>query len=195
VSGSSNSENPGWRVTQTSIRFENKMMRLREDRLHLPEKGEMNYAFVERGPAVIVVPVTSDGRMVLIRQFRHPVQEQCLEVPAGTVRDTQGLSLQEVAAKELAEEVGVTFERIESAGSFYSNPSLSDEECHVFIAFGVKFVQPPAREPGEEIRTFLVPVYEAITMARSGKMKTGPAALAALMAEPILRKSGAFETV
>ena len=52
-------------------------------------------------------------------------------------RDAGDRSLEEVAAKELCEEVGGTFRTLERIGCFYSNSSLSDEECHVFLAFGV----------------------------------------------------------
>ena len=180
-----------WKVRSTKVHFENKIMRLKEDHLQLPDGSEMDYAFIERGPAVIVVPVTPDGRIILIRQFRHPAREECLEVPAGTARDAQGMSLEEVAAKELKEEVGVRFARIESVGKFFSNPSLCDEECEAFIAFGAEMVQRPEQEQGEEIETILVPIAEAMAMARAGKVRTGPAALALFLAEPRLSE-GSF---
>jgi ADP-ribose pyrophosphatase len=175
-------------VTASAVEFENKMIRVKRDTIALPGGDQIECAFVEKGPAVIVVPVTSDGRMVLVRQYRHPVAEYCLEVPAGTARDTQGLSLEEVAAKELREEVGATFERIEHLGSFYSNSSLCDEGCHVFLALGIRLDKAPEREPAEAIETLAVGVPEAVSLARRGGMKTGPAALAVLMAEPRLRE-------
>jgi ADP-ribose pyrophosphatase len=184
--GSSHTKSPGWRTSISNIRFENKMMRLREDHLELPTNPGMEYAYIERGPAVVIVPVTREGEIVLIRQFRYPVDDRCLEVPAGTARDTEGMSLQDIAAKELREEIGVTFDCIQRIGSFFSNPSLCDEECHAFIALGVSFVQRPQREPGEEIETVLVPMEEALSLARRCEIKTGPAALALFLAEPHL---------
>src|SRR4051794_38193225 len=96
--GSSNFENSRWRLSDSTVHFENKIMRLKEDSVELPSNGRMDYAYIERGPAVIIVPVTRYGEIVLIRQFRYPVGDHCLEVPAGTARDTEGMSLEDVAA-------------------------------------------------------------------------------------------------
>ena len=166
------------------------MMILREDRLALTGGEEMTYAYLERGPAVIVVPVTPRGDMVLIRQYRYPVDEYCLEVPAGTARDAGDLSLQEVAAKELCEEIGARCERLERIGSFYSNSSMLDEECHIFFGSGVVLAREPEPEPSEKIEIIVKPAKEALELARSGKMKTGPAALAVLLAHPHLARLG-----
>jgi 8-oxo-dGTP pyrophosphatase MutT (NUDIX family) len=179
-----------WTVSQSATRFENKTMRLREDAVLLPNGQEMQYALVERGPAVIIVPITAAGEMVLIRQYRHPVRERCLEVPAGTARDAAGMSLEKVAEKELKEEVGGTWKAVRRIGSFFSNSSMTDEECHVFLATGVKLEEPPQREPGEDVKTLVVPLADAIGMVERGEMKTGPAALAVLLCVPQLRAMG-----
>jgi ADP-ribose pyrophosphatase len=178
---------PEWPILKTALRFENKIMRLVEDTVLLPSQEQMQYAYAERGPAVIIVPITHDGEMVLVRQYRHPVRERCLEVPAGTARDAGDLSLEEVAAKELREEVGGTAETMEHIGAFYSNNAMSDEACHVFLATGVSLSQEPNREPSESLKTLLVPAIEGVALAASGKMKTGPAALAVLMCADRLR--------
>ena len=165
-------------------------MRLKEDAVELPSGHRMDYAWVERGPAVIIVPVTSEGQMVLVRQFRYPAGEECLEVPAGTARDAGDLTLEQVAGKELKEEVGGTWQSVEHLGSFFSNSSLSDEECHVFLAVGVDLGADPEREASEEMHRILLPVAEAVAHATTGAMHTGPAALAVLMAVPRLRELG-----
>ena len=177
----------GWKTSNSEVRFENKILRLKEDTLSLPKKGEMKYAWIERGPAVIIVPVTDDGKMILVRQFRYVVDDHCLEVPAGTSGDVEGLPMEELVAKELKEEIGASFRKIERIGDFYSNSSMSDEVCHVFLVTGVKLTAEPEREPAEEMETLVVPVEEALELARSGKMKTGPSALAVLLAEPRVR--------
>jgi ADP-ribose pyrophosphatase len=180
----------GWKLLASHDRFENKMMRVREDRLALAQDGDNDFAYVERGPAVIIVPVTRRGEIVLIRQYRYAVDEFCLEVPAGTARDAGNRSLEEVAAKELCEEVGATYERITRVTSFFSNSSLSDEECHVFLALGVELVHAPEPEPSEKIQIIVKPAKEVLEIARSGAMKTAPTTLAVFLAEPMLRQLG-----
>lgn len=180
----------GWEVQGSAVKYENKMVVLREDRIALPAGREMAYAYVERGAAVIIVPITPDGQMILVRQFRYPVDDRCLEVPAGAARDTHGLSLEEVAAKELEEEVGAKCDHLEQIGIFYSNPSLSDERCHVFVAHGAVIAQRPHREASESLTTVLMPVAEAFERVERGEMKTGPTALAVLLAAARLRELG-----
>jgi ADP-ribose pyrophosphatase len=180
----------GYRTLETWERFQNEMMILREDRLALPGGKEMAYAYVERGPAVIVVPVTAGGEIVLIRQYRYPVDEFCLEVPAGTARDARDLSLQEVAAKELCEEVGASCEQLERIGSFFSNSSMTDEECHIFLGTGAVLLREPKPEPSEKIEIVLKSAPDALELARAGQMRTGPAALAVLLAEMHFRRLG-----
>jgi ADP-ribose pyrophosphatase len=183
----------GWKLRSSRTGYENEILRLREDHFEVPGSGGKTYAYVERGPAVIIVPVTAKGEIILLRQYRYPVDEYCLEVPAGTARDAGDLSLEEVAAKELKEEIGATYSRMESVGSFFSNNALSDESCHVFVAFDVVLAQRPEPEATEEIEAFPVPAGEAIARVRRGEMKTGPAALAMLLCEPKLRERGFLE--
>jgi hypothetical protein len=69
--------------------------------------------------------------------------------------------------------------------------ATTDEKCHVFLAEGVELSEKPEQEASETMETQLVPVAEALEMARRGKMKTGPCALAVLLCEPHLRRSSA----
>jgi len=100
------------------------------------------------------------------------------------------LSLEEVAAKDLCEEVGATYERILPVSSFFSNSALTDEECHVFLALGVQLAHAPQPDAAEEIELIVKPAREVLQIARAGGMKTAPTTLALFMAEPMLRQFG-----
>ena len=173
----------GWRVLETQRPYQNRVNRLRADRVEIPGRGEIQYCYLERGESVIIVPVLTDGRLALIRQYRYPVDEHCLELPAGCCRDQGAASLEEVARRELREEIGGTAASLEYISWFYSSSSLSDEVCHIFLARGVTLDQPPDTEPGEHLEVLLVPAAEAVALARSGEVKTGTCALAILLCE------------
>src|SRR3954468_6354197 len=168
----------GWKILGSRTHFENEICRLREDDVALAGGKKIQYAYVERDDAVVVVPITADGQMVLLRQYRYAVDEWCLEVPAGGTHDTGDASLEEVARKELREEVGATAKSLTYVNFFYSANALTDEKCHVFLAEGVEFPEEQKTEPGETIEMRLVPVSEALELARSGAIKTAPCALA-----------------
>jgi ADP-ribose diphosphatase len=180
----------GWKHLGTEVRFENEILRLREDEVELEGGKRIKYAYVERDEAVIVVPVTADGEMILLKQYRYAVDDWCLEVPAGGTHDTGDQSLEEVARKELREEVGATAGSLRYIDFFYSANAMSDEKCHVFLAHGVELSKEQKTEASETIEIQLVAIEKALEFARSGAMKTAPCALAILMCEPLLAQFG-----
>lgn len=181
----------GWRVAESRCRFQSKISRLREDKIAVPGKSEtLDYAYLERAEAVIIVPVTTAGDIVLIRQYRYPVDAWCVEVPAGGTHDGEGASLEETVRKELREEIGASAAEVRAVTWFYSAPSFGDEKCHVFLALGVELEHEPETEQTEALETLAVPVREALRMARSGEMKTGPCTLGLLLCEEPLRALG-----
>lgn len=182
----------GWRQQSTHYPFTSPVNRMRADRLSIPGRGEIQYSYLERGESVIIVPLTVDGQVALIRQYRYPVDEHCLELPAGCCRDQGRASLEEVARRELREEIGGTAASLEYISWFYSSSSLSDEVCHIFLARGVVIdTDTSATEPGEHLEVRLVPVAEAVALARGGQVKTGTCALAILWCEERLRNASA----
>ncbi len=179
----------GWKQLGSETRFANDVFRLREDEVQLADGKRMHYAYIERGEAVVIVPVTRTGEMVLVKQYRYAVDEWCWEVPAGGMHDSGAASPEEVARKELEEEVGAIAGKLTYVDFFYSANATTDEKCHVFLAEEVELSGKTQKESSETLETKLVPVEEAIEWARSGKMKTAPCALAVLLCEPQLRRS------
>ena len=126
----------------------------------------------------------------MVKQYRYAVDEWCLEVPAGGTHDTGDAPLEEVAKKELREEIGATAKSLTYVDFFYSANALSDEKCHVFLAEGVELSKERETEAGETIEVQLVSIAKAIELARTGAMKTGPCALAVLLCESRLAQLG-----
>lgn len=177
----------GWRVRKSKVRFENKVFVLREDKIELPGGKRKRFAYLERTDAVIIVPVTTAGEMVLINQYRYSVDEWCLEVPAGGTHDKPNASLAEVARAELREEVGGVCEKLTYVDYLYSASSLTDEKCHVFLAEGVELSEEPEKEATEKIEVVLMLIKEALQRVHAGEMKDAQCALAILLCEPLLR--------
>lgn len=180
----------GWRVLDTQYPMTTAFMRVRQDRIQVAEKGEVTYTYEERADAVGVVPVTSDGTILLIRQYRYPIDTWCLEIPAGGTRDHAGLSLEAVAHIELAEEAGATCATMLHVGFFFVACASRRQRFHVFLALDVERAAAHQPELTEQIELCPMPAGEALHLARCGQMPEGQSALSLLLCENLLRQRG-----
>ena len=162
--------------------------------MELPNGERTRYAYLERPAAVIIVPVTATGEMILIKQYRYSVDEWCYEVPAGGTHDKPDESLEEVAREELREEVGGTGAAFTYVDILFSAVSISDEKCHVYLAEKVELGESDEQEAGESIEVERMPVAQALEFVRAGKMKNAQCGLAILLCEPLLRQKGYLQT-
>lgn len=179
----------GWKRLGTTYPFATKWLRLRQDRVD-KDGAELAFAYVDGPGAVVIVPVTPEREIVLIRQYRYTVDEILVELPAGGLHDTENKSPQEVAVKELREEVGASCEKVEQVNWFYSMVGSSRNIFYVFLAQGVRLDSEQELEFTEQIEILPVPAAEAIEMARSGEIKDGDSALALLLCERRLKEEG-----
>ena len=173
-----------WETLDRRYLFQSKWYNLRQDRLRTQDGHEFTYTIVDHPGAVWVVPVTPDGQVVLVWQYRYVVDEFCVEVPAGGL--SPGLTPEQVAHRELLEEVGGTAAELRHVGQFYTSNGISNEVAYIYFATGVELGN-TQREPTELMELRLVPPEEALRMAREGEITDGPSALALLWCERLLR--------
>lgn len=110
---------------------------VRED-LVMPDGYEIDWYYVDTPPSVLVVPVTSDGAVVMVRQWRHNLKRHTLEFPAGTV--DEGEPLERAVERELREETGFALAaegELRPLGAFCSLPSETNKYTHMFLAMPV----------------------------------------------------------
>jgi ADP-ribose pyrophosphatase len=153
------------------------------DRVRTHTGAEVEYGYVQTPDAVLIVPLTADGKIVLVRQYRWPVREWVWEVPAGAVGDEAPA---EAARRELEEEIGSTGAQIEAVSSPYGVPSLVSSRHHIFFATGVRLAE-TKHEPTELIEIVPVAPKQALAWARSGEIQSAECAFALLVCEPRIR--------
>ncbi|MCP4538001.1 MAG: NUDIX hydrolase [Chloroflexi bacterium] len=175
----------GWKRLATDYPYTYHMFRIRRDQVRWPDDHVAPYAYIQSKGAVWIVPVTVDGQVILIRQFRYTVDDWCWEVPAGGMHDFEGSPL-ELAKRELDEEIGGESDDWLHVGSFRPGVSIMDQICHIVLARDVRLDREPHREPGEIIEIHPMSIERALEMARSNEMIDGHSALALLRCEPYL---------
>jgi ADP-ribose pyrophosphatase len=171
-------------VLETEYLLRSPWRDLRSDRLRLHNGQETRYAYLEGPEASFVVPLTVDGKIVVLRQYRHPPRAWTWEIVGGMV-GAEGP--EEAARRELAEEIGGRCRTLVPLGSFYAlAPSVAGRN-HAFLALDVELGETD-REPMEEhLHLVLLDPDDAFQRARDGRIDESQSALALLKAEPLVR--------
>lgn len=133
-----------------------------------PRTLSVHDIFVLRAPDwVNIVPLTADKQVVMIRQYRHGVEEITLEVPGGML-DPIDTDPAVAARREMLEETGYDSEIIDSLGATHPNPAIQANRCHTFVARNVVCRGAPTHMGFEHTEPVLVPLAEISTLVRSG---------------------------
>jgi len=164
-----------------------RVVRLTESAFTTPDGGTMTRDVVHHRGAVAVVAVDGD-EIVLLRQYRTPVESELLEIPAGT-RDVGGEDPASTARRELAEEAGLACDSLEELGTFFNSPGFCDELSHVFLATGLRPV-PRAPDGAEEewMTIERVSLDEAEAMIDRGGIRDAKSIVGVLLALRRLRQ-------
>ena len=152
---------------------------IREDRLRLPGGGERRYPVMQLGQSAGIVPLTSEGQIVLVRQYRHVPGEFCWEIPGGGVHP--GESADAAAQRELREETGYRAGSLRRLGGFWPNNAYLDEIIHVYLAEDLTPDPLPA-DQDEYLERGTFPFSEALAMAQDDRITCGLTKLAILWA-------------
>ncbi|WP_405372270.1 MULTISPECIES: NUDIX domain-containing protein [unclassified Microbacterium] len=119
-------------VTRTETVFTGRVWNIRRDEFAYGD-GSITREYVDHSGAVAVLALDEDGRVLLIRQYRHPVGFREWEIPAGLL-DVPGEDPLEAAKRELAEEADLTAERWDVLSDFFTSPGGSDEAIRIYLA-------------------------------------------------------------
>ncbi|WP_114953348.1 NUDIX domain-containing protein [Sphingosinicella terrae] len=125
------------------------------------KRGKWEYVSRTRGVSAAVILAVDEGRVILVEQFRAPLQAQCLELPAGLVGDdVDGEEAEAAAIRELEEETGYRAERMVDLGRFHASPGMSSEAFTLLRAEGLTRIGEGGGVEGEDIIVHLVPLAE-----------------------------------
>ena len=133
--------------------------------LGLKERDRWEYAFRTNASGVVVlVPVTDAGELVLVEQYRIPVNSRVMELPAGLVGDSGNAeeTFKTAAQRELIEETGYSATRLEELLTSPSTPGMADEMITIFFASGLERVGPGGGDGNEDITVHHVPIESAV---------------------------------
>ena len=158
--------------------YEGKVLSLDLDEVEEPGGVTATREVVRHPGSVAALPVTPDGGLILVRQYRYPVDDSVWELPAGRV--DPGESPEEAIQRELREEIGQRAETLEKIAFFYTTPGFCDETMHVFRATGLVPDRAEA-DDDERIETATVSLERAREMIAAGELREGKTLVAVLL--------------
>lgn len=159
--------------------FRGRVLTLNVERVQLPngQVAELEIAHHPGGAAVVAID--AEGRVCLLRQFRHAAGGWLTELPAGKLDG--GEPPLECARRELAEEAGVSARRWEKLGEFFSSPGVLTEVIHLFLAQDLEPAD-ASPEDHEVLEVTWVPLRDAVDLAASGRLQDGKSLIGLLWA-------------
>jgi 8-oxo-dGTP pyrophosphatase MutT (NUDIX family) len=158
-----------WRLLRKGAQRDYHIFVVREDCVADPRDGsEHNRAVIEAPNWVNVIPVTRDGRVVLIRQFRYGISANTLEIPGGTLEP--GEDPGQAAARELEEETGFRAGGVEPLGFVHPNPAIQTNRCYSYLATGCERVHSGRQDAGEDIAVELFDRGAIPQLIRTGQI-------------------------
>jgi len=148
--------------------YQGKIINLRQDKVMLPDGRETIREIVEHPGAVVVLALTDDNKIVMIRQFRKPVDEVLWELPAGKVEPEE--DLKNCALRELEEETGYYSRKIKKLITFFSTPGFCNEKLTLFLAEDLE-KRNKNEDADEFIKVELIKPNEALKLVQENIIK------------------------
>lgn len=178
-----------WQVGSSAVLLANWLLTVRSDSVRMSDEHYAKRTVVTHPGAVVVLALNDRDQVLMIKQYRHPVGRELWELPAG-LRDVDGEPVVQTAQRELLEETGWQAGDWRTLVDYYTSPGFTDERIRVFLARDLSQAAGAGghgagagdKAPDEEtyIVTEWVPLREAVRLALSGKLHSGPA-IAAVM--------------
>ena len=165
------------KTIESKVVAEGRVIKVRVDIIETPDGHRVKRDIVEHRGAVAMVPIDAEGRVILVRQYRHAAGKWLLEIPAGTL--DPGEDPLEAAQRELREETGFAAGRIDLLGGCYSAPGYCSEYLHLYAARDLR-EDPLEGDVDEDIEVVPVPLSELRKLIADGEIEDAKS-LAALL--------------
>jgi len=150
--------------------FKGRIIQLKVDTVRLPNARESTREIVEHAGAVAIIALDEEEHIIMVRQYRKPVEQVLLEIPAGTLEAEEDPL--DCARRELREETGLTADHWQKILSYYSAPGFCNEQLHLYLASGLHEGQDDTDED-EFVEMIRLPLQDAYQMIFTGEIQDG----------------------
>ena len=173
------------KTLESTLVYDGKIIKVYRDRVELPNGSESFREIVRHRGAVAAVPLSDDGKVYMVKQFRYAVGKELLEIPAGKL-DSDDEDPEWRMVEELEEEIGMRPKRLDYMGYIYTSPGFATERIHLYLARNLV----PSKKEGDEDEFLDVVVLdfdEVIEMCARGEIVDSKTISAVFRVERYLR--------
>ena len=175
-------------LLQQRLFYRGRKFNFEVNRLRLPNQVEGDWECIRHPGGALAVPVTPEGKLVLVRQYRFATQGRILEFPAGTIEPNEDPA--ETIRREIEEETGYRAQRWKNLGEFFLAPGYSDEIIYAFLAQDLELLdQPPKQDADEDMETVLLSPQELEQAILDGEPVDAKSISSFLLARPFLKSA------
>jgi ADP-ribose pyrophosphatase len=165
--------------------FDGRVVKLFVDDIELPNGSTSIREYIKHPGAVCVIPITDEGEVIMVRQFRYPFGRTLLEIPAGKLE--VGEDPLDAVKRELEEESGVIAENVEFIGMTYTTVAFTNEQIYTYMATGLTYTAPHTDED-EFVEVERIPLDTLVQMVMDGEIKDSKTQVAILKAERLWKR-------
>jgi 8-oxo-dGTP pyrophosphatase MutT (NUDIX family) len=167
-----------WEILKRELVNDYRLLQVEKKQVRSPRTGTVSDVLALKMPSwVLVLPLTPDDEVVMVRQYRHGIEQVCLELPGGLV-DPDDESPEKAVKRELLEETGYRTSRLDYIGECYPQPALLTNQCFFFVGRNPKRVREPSPDDGEDIEIINVPLESIPDLIQKKEITHGMVLLA-----------------
>lgn len=158
-----------WKVLESEYLHKEPWLTIRKDKCQLPNGNIVPSFYVNEYPEwVNAFALTKEGKVIMVKQYRHGLGEVGIELPGGVAEE--GESMEEAVKRETKEETGYVFEKLEYLGKISANPSTTNNYMHMFLARGGTKVSGQNLDETEEVEIVQLTIEEVKNLVKENKI-------------------------
>ena len=159
-----------WKLLSSKLVIDCQWCTVRQDAVELPDGTVVDDYFINVRPDIaLILPITPENEIVLVRQYRHGIGEILLELPAGSFNQDEE-DAKSAASRELVEETGYVAEELVSLATLYDNPVKDTNKIHLFLAKNARKLAEQQLDVTEAIEVVLVPIEAVMQRILAGEI-------------------------